>query len=170
MSRPQFPAGLRPIVDGYGFGSPAGAESTQVEGGVDRFGLAYESAAQIFSVTLILSLYEFSIWNLFYLRKTALGTITFDMLLDSGHGIAPHACNVVAGSYEAKRSAGNAGMVATFQIQAESQAFDFTEAEVDAQLMVFDALGETAPSLLRRLAVFATQDTLVLDFTSAGVP
>lgn len=170
MTRPSLPSSLRPRVSDYGFNSPAGADSSAVEGGVDRYGLAYESAAQIFSVTLILDLYEFSVWNLFYLRKTALGTITFDMVLDSGHGLAPHACNIVTGSYSAKRTAGNAGMVVTFQVQAESQAFEFLDDDVDAQLAVFEVFGRQGPGMLTRIGVFANFDTLAFaDFPAVNM-
>lgn len=170
MTRPSLPSSLRPRVSDYGFDSPAGSDSSAVEGGVNRYGLAYESAAQIFSVTLILDLYEFSVWNLFYLRKTALGTITFDMVLDSGHGLAPHACNIVTGSYSAKRTAGNAGMVVTFQVQAESQAFEFLDADVDAQLAVFEVFGRQGPGMLIRIGVFANSDTLAFaDFPAVNM-
>ena len=168
MTNPQMPAGMRPRISDYGFNAPKGAEQAEVEGGVDRFGLAYESAAKVFSVTLVLDLYEFSIWNLFFERRIALGTITFDMLLDSGHGIAPHPCNIVKDSYSAKRSAGAAGMVVSFQVQAESQSFDFTEAEIDQQLLAYDLFGRLAPGFFKRLATFANEDTLVLDFDVDG--
>ncbi len=162
MPNPQMPRGLIPSATSYGFKSPGGGRRTDVAGGRGRYAMAYARGTQYFSVTLVLDLYEFSVWNVFYLRKIAEGTITFDMPLDSGHGVALHACNIVPNSYDVQRTAG-VGMVVAFEVEALSQAQEMSEETVESILAIHEEYGDATPAIFARLARFVLVDSLVLD-------
>lgn len=162
MTRPAIPAGLVPLLSGYSLGAPAGALRTAVGGGIGRYGLEYDRGTTVFNVTLMLSAVQFSVWSVFYQRVIKLGTITFDMPLDSGLGVTPHACNIVPGSYTASRNSDR--WVITFQVEAMGEANTMTDAQAEAVLMLYALYGEDAKRLLDRLARFANYDTNVLDF------
>lgn len=161
MPYPQMPRGLRPSAQQYGFDAPSGAVRTDVAGGAGRYAEQFSRSTQYFDITLMLDLLEFSIWNTFFLRRIAKGTIPFEMPLDSGYGVSPHVCQVLPDSYKASRTNG-VGMVVSFRVEAENQAYDLAEADVDALLSVYEVYGPDLSALLRRLDKFATKDLLVL--------
>lgn len=132
-------------------------------GGRGRYALAYARGTQYFSVSLVLDLYEFGVWNAFYLRKIAEGTITFDMPLDSGNGVALHECNILTETYSVSRTAG-VGMVVSFDVEALSQAQTFSDEMIEEILTTHEVYGDDAPAALSRLARFVLLDSLVLDF------
>jgi hypothetical protein len=162
MTRPAMPAGLVPLLSSYSIGAPSGALRTAVGGGMGRYGLEYARGSMIFNCSLFLSALQFSVWMVFYLRQTAAGTITFDMPLDGGYGVVPHACNIVPDSYNATRT-GDAWVV-SFQVESVSQVYSMSDAQAQSLLDLYAQYGEFSDALLKRLARFATVDTNVLDF------
>lgn len=160
---PTMPSGLKPTVSAYSHGAPGGVMRTDVAGGAARYGLDWDRGTQQFNVTLILDKLKFSVWTAFFHQLIKKGAITFDMPLDSGFGTAMHACNIVPGSYNASRTGGTV-MVVAFVVEAESQANDLSPADAQALLDFYEIYTEESDALLRRLALFALTDTLVLAF------
>lgn len=164
MDTPIIPAGMCPAVSPYSFGSPGGVERTDVEGGSARYSLGYDRGIQTFTVTLMLLLDQFSVWNAFFLRVIKKGSITFQMDIDSGMGLEPHLCNIVPGSYSATLTSGTVYAV-SFQVDAEAAStYDLTTDEVDGLIGLNDASGGHPRRLIDRLAIFANWDTNVLNF------
>lgn len=164
MEAPVIPVGMCPAVSPYSFGAPGGADRTDLEGGIGRYALAWQRGTQTFNVTLMLTQQKFSVWNAFFLRKIGRGTITFLMDIDSGMGLEAHYCNILPGSYNAVLTSGTVYAVA-FQVEAEAAStWDMTDAEVDGLIELNDSTGGNPRALLDRLAIFANQDTNVLNF------
>lgn len=163
MPTPSMPSGLQPIASGYSFGSPGGVRRSDVAGGLARYALEWDGGVQTFSVTLLLTRTQFSVWNAFFHRKINKGAISFNMPLDSGFGLQPHLVNIVPGTYTVAEV--NVAMASVrFDVEAESQAYLLDELEADALLAMHEEYREGIQSLLDRLALFANSDTNVLDF------
>lgn len=162
MARPRIPRGFEPLLNAYKITAAEGGMETDVAGGAARYGLQFERGTQMFDVSMLLSELRFSVWNTFYYRRIAEGTITFDMPLDSSYGVVDHACNIVPRSHSAVPSGPH--WLVSFQVRAENRAFDMTEAEVDALLALYEEVGDAADDLLRRIAQFANVDLTALDF------
>lgn len=162
MANLQFPRGLAADAQSYGFSGPAGGMRTAVAGGRGRQALEFDRGTTLFDVTMILEPFQFMVWETFYIRKVQ-RVIPFDMELDSGYGAAAHTCQIIPGSYKANRTAGVCWAVA-FQVEATSQAFELTDAQVDNLLALNETYGSELQYLLHRLAIFANEDTNVLDF------
>lgn len=161
MPNPAMPNGFKPTVAAYSHDGPGGVQRTEVAGGASRYALQYDRGLQRFNVTLILDKAQFSVWTAFFIHIIRKGAITFDMPLDSGFGTAPHASNMIPGSYSASRTGGTA-MVVNFAVEAENQAYDFSAADAQAMIDVHNLYLRDSSPLLARLAQFANVDTLVL--------
>jgi len=158
---PSLPTGLIPTVAAYSYGGPGGVQRTDVAGGAPRYAMQWDRGVQQFNVTLILDKLAFGIWTAFFHHIIKKGAITFDMPLDSGFGTELHACNIMPGSYSATRTEGVA-MIVAFVVEAESKAYDFTAADAQNMIDVYNTYGNDSSILLSRIAQFANIDTLVL--------
>lgn len=160
---PTIPSGLRPVVSGYSFNGPGGVARTEVAGGAPRYALDWDRGTQAFNVTLILDELQFSVWTLFYHHTIKKGALSFDMPLDSGMGEQTHSVNIVPGSYNAARTAGQITVV-SFTVEAESTAYQLGADEAEAALALYEVYGRNSNALFDRLTRFANSDTNVLDF------
>ena len=158
---PTLPSGFKPTVAAYSHDGPGGVLRTDVAGGAPRYGLDWDRGLQKFNVTLILDKAQFSVWTAFFIHIIKKGAITFDMPLDSGFGTELHACNIMPDSYSASRTGGIA-MVVSFVVEAENKAYEFSAADAQGMVDLYNEYLDDSNELLRRLAQFATQDTLVL--------
>ena len=162
MTRPQMPRGMRVIANPYTGADPGGTAMTEVEGGAPRFAMETYQAVRQFRVTLLpMTPLEYSMWELFYWHSIGRGAIAFDMKIDSGFGEQFHACNIIPGSY----ATGREGPLTTvsFNVAAEPQALDYTQADALAMLDIYNMYGPYMNSAFDRLAIFANQDVLVLN-------
>lgn len=163
MPAPSMPSGIQPIASGYSFGAPGGVRRSDVAGGIARYALEWDGGVQTFSITLLLTRTEFSVWNAFFHRKIDKGAVAFTMPLDSGFGLQPHLVNIVPGTYTVAEV--NVAMASVrFDVEAESQAYLLDDDEADALLAMHEAYRDGIQSLLDRLATFANGDTNVLAF------
>lgn len=158
-----IPKGIIPLVSPFTHGAPGGAMRTEVAGGAPRYGLDYDRGVQQYSVTILLDEFKYTIWQLFFQRVIALGTLTFEMELDSGFGCQPHQVNIVPGTYNVSVTGSGTHRLATFTVEAESTVYDLTDAEVQALLDYYEQFGSDR-RLIDRIAQFANVDTLVLNF------
>jgi len=161
MAIPKIPAGLCVAAQGYGFGEPSGARRTEVAGGAGRYGLSYANGSSFFNVTLVLTDAQMRVWTLFYQRRVALGTLPFEMEINSGLGMIPHECQILPGSYQV--AVNQTVWVVTFQIEAVSSAYDEAGDVLDLELEYWDNTGELLGPMLDRLTIFANEDVLILN-------
>lgn len=159
---PTMPRDFIPLTAPYSHNGPGGALRTPVAGGAARYGLDYDRGVQQYQCTLLLDTFKYAVWVTFYHRVIAQGTISFDMLLDSGYGRQTHSVNIVPNSYNSAITGGKFHVI-TFVVEAESTAYDLSDAEV-ASLMAFYDIYGSDNALFDRIAQFATVDSLVLDF------
>lgn len=160
MPLPAFPQRLCPLVSAYSYGAPDGVSRTEIEGGSSRYALSYDRGPQRFNITLITSEVQTQVFNLFYLRVLKKGSLAFTMELDSGFGYTAHDCSIIPGSLQVTAmGAGNHAIA--FQVEATSQAFEVSDASVTLIIDNYNA-GVDLDGLLDRLAIFATEDTMVL--------
>lgn len=162
MTLQHIPRSLRVIASGYSIGDPGGVKRTAVAAGMPRYAMEYDRGAQQFRISLPLDSGQFAIWNIFYLRAIGKGAIAFEMDLDSGQGVLPHACNIVPGSYTADKVGGGRWVV-SFMVEAESTVYEFDADGAAEALELWDALGPDLDNILGRLAQFVLIDTRVLD-------
>ena len=161
MSLPKIPAGLCIAANGYSFGGPTGARRSDVAGGRGRYGLNYYGGTSQFAVSLILTADQLRIWTLFYQRRIALGTLPFEMDLDSGMGIQAHECNILPDSYQASKN--QTVWAVAFNIEARASAYDLDQAVSDLELDYWDNTGQFPGPMLDRLTIFANSDVLALN-------
>lgn len=161
MPNPVMPTGFTPIVSAYSHDGPGGVMRTEVAGGSARYALDFDRGLQKFNVTLILNKAAFSVWVAFFIHIIKKGAITFDMRLDSGFGVEPHACNIMPGSYNAART-GGIHMAVSFVVEAENKAYAFSAADAQGLIDFYNQYQDDSAALLARLAQFATQDLNVL--------
>lgn len=159
---PTMPNGLVPNVSSYSIGSPGGVMRTEVAGGAPRVGMMYDRGVQEYRVTLLLDALKFSVWTAFFHHIIKKGSVTFDMQLDSGFGTETHAVTMIPGSYSATRTGGIA-MIATFNVEAESKAYDFSAEDAQSMIDYYNLVGGDSDDLLLQISQFANVDTLVLD-------
>lgn len=162
MPTPRIPTGFKPVIQGYGIGSPTGVAQTDVAAGLPRSALTHDRGIQAFQVTLILPPEKFSVWALFFHKIIKNGAYDFIMPLDSGFGLADHTCQMVAGSYSAARAQGSQVTSVSFAVLAESQAYQFSDADAAAALALWEEYDGDYDELLARIDRFANLDTLVL--------
>jgi len=159
---PTMPKDFNPVVAPYAHNGPEGVMRTEVAGGAPRYGLDWDRGSQQYQVTLILDPLKYAVWVTFYHRVIAKGSISFDMVLDSGYGRETRSVNIVPGSYSVARTGGLFAVI-TFVAEGESSAYDLSDDEVDGLLEYYDTFGSSS-TLIDRIAQFALIDTLVLDF------
>lgn len=161
MNLPTIPAGLCVAANGYSFSGPTGARRTDVAAGRGRYGLNYYGGTSQFAVTLVLRDDQMRVWSLFYHRKIALGTLPFELELDSGMGIQPHECNILPDSYQAVLN--QTVWAVTFNIEARASAYDLDQTVSDLELEYWDSTGQFLGPMLDRLTIFANSDVLILN-------
>lgn len=164
MPTPSFPVGkhFKPVISGYSIGAPDGVELSDVAGGLPRVARTWDRGRQPFQVSMVLPSDDFSVWEAFYWAKTRKGSIQFNMPLDSGTGLVPHLCILVPGTYSAMRAGGQVWSV-SFTVLAESKMAGISESDADEMIDIFEELGDQTSAVLRRLAQFALEDTMVLE-------
>jgi len=133
-----LPSGLMPVVTGYATSTMGGVLRTEVAGGPMRYGIDYAQGAIRFDVTLVLNAEQFSVWSAFHARIIKKGALRFNMPLDSGFGVEPHACNIVPGSYSTTRTGGIA-VVVSFAVDAENKAYEFTTLEAQNMIAAYES-------------------------------
>ena len=82
------------------------------------------------------------------------------MPLDSGTGLEQHLVNIIPNSVNTTETDGN-NFVVTFQVEAESKIYDFTDEVAEFILSYWEDYGDLG-DLSDRLAEFVLSDTLVL--------
>ena len=162
MTTPVLPRDLYPVTSpsGYSYASAQGVHMTQVEGGFNRYATDFDRGTRVFNVALACTAGHLRVWELFYLRIIKKGALSFEMPLDSGTGLEQHVVNIIPNSVNTAATDGN-NFVVTFQVEAESKIYDFTEEGAAAIIAIWNAGGDVG-ELLDRLALFTLEDTLVL--------
>lgn len=133
MPNPRIPTGLKPVIAGYSVVAPDGVSMVAVGGGMPRLGRDWDNGFQQFSVSMVMTAEAFSVWSVFYHRVLRNGTLPLDMPIDSGLGLADHACQILPGSYSAARAGGQVSAV-SFSVLAQAGAYALTDLEVQAIL------------------------------------
>ena len=162
---PTLPRDLYPVTSpsGYSHNAAGGVSRTQVEGGFNRYALDFERGVQQFNVALACTAVHYQIWTLFFYNIIKKGALSFDMPLDSGRGLQTHSVNIIPNSVNVSETDGN-NFVVTFQVEAESSAYDFDEGGSGAILALWETGADIADitELFDRLALFVLTETLVL--------
>ncbi len=159
---PTLPRDLYPVTSpsGYSHNAAGGVSRTQVEGGFNRYALDFERGVQQFNVALACTAGHYQIWTLFFYNIIKKGALSFDMPLDSGSGLQTHTVNIIPNSVSVNETDGN-NFVVTFQVDAESSAYDFDTDATDTILSIWEA-GEDVGELFDAIAYFVLTGTLVL--------
>ena len=159
---PTLPRDLYPVTSpsGYSHNAAGGVSRTQVEGGFNRYALDFARGIQQFNVALACTAGHYQIWTLFFYNIIKKGALSFDMPLDSGSGLQTHTVNIIPNSVSVNETDGN-NFVVTFQVEAESSAYDFDTDATDTILAIWEA-GEDVGDLFDAIAYFVLTETLVL--------
>lgn len=159
---PTLPRDLYPVTSpsGYSHNAAGGVSRTQVEGGFNRYALDFDRGVQQFNVALACTAGHYQIWTLFFYNIIKKGALSFDMPLDSGSGLQTHTVNIIPNSVSVNETDGN-NFVVTFQVDAESSAYDFDTDATDTILSIWEA-GEDVGDLFDAIAYFVLTGTLVL--------
>ena len=162
MTTPVLPRDLYPVTSpsGYSYASAQGVHMTQVEGGFNRYAMDFDRGTRIYNVALACTAAHLQVWELFYLRIIKKGVLAFEMPLDSGTGLEQHIVNIIPNSVNTTETDGN-NFVVTFQVEAESKIYDFTDEGAEAILSIWETSGDVS-EFLDRLALFILEETLVL--------
>jgi hypothetical protein len=162
MTTPVLPRDLYPVTSpsGYSYASAQGVSMTQVEGGFNRYALDFDRGTRLYNVSLACTAGHLQVWELFYLRIIKKGVLAFEMPLDSGTGLEQHIVNIIPNSVNTTETDGN-NFVVTFQVEAESKIYDFTDEGTEAILSIWETSGDVG-EFLDRLALFTLEETLVL--------
>ena len=162
MTTPVLPRDLYPVTSpsGYSYASAQGVHMTQVEGGFNRYAMDFDRGTRIYNVALACTASHLQVWELFYLRIIKKGVLAFEMPLDSGTGLEQHIVNIIPNSVNTTETDGN-NFVVTFQVEAESKIYDFTDENVTTVLSIWETSGDVG-EFVDRLAEFVLSDTLVL--------
>ena len=162
MTTINLPRDLYPVTSpsGYSYGAAQGVNVTQVEGGFNRYSLDFERGVQQFNVALACTAGHYQIWTLFFYNIIKKGALSFDMPLDSGSGLQTHNVNIIPNSVTVNETDGN-NFIVTFQVEAESSAYDFDDGGTGAILALWEE-GIDAADLFSRLELFVLTETLVL--------
>lgn len=158
---PTLPNGMIPISGPYSSDDPGGVLRTEVAGGAARYGLDWDRGRQRYTVTFIFNAAVFSIWNAFYFHVIKKGAITFDMPLDSGFGVSPHAVNIMPGSYAMNRES-DVLIVVSFVVEAENQVCQMTALDAQNMVDLHNEYGSEYGATLARIAQFALIDARAL--------
>ena len=159
---PTLPRDLYPVTSpsGYSHNSAGGVSRTQVEGGFNRYALDFERGTQQFNVALACTAGHYQIWTLFFYNIIKKGALSFDMPLDSGAGLQAHSVNIIPNSVSVNETDGN-NFVVTFQVEAESSAYDFDDGGTGVILSLWENNTDII-ELFDRIALFVLTETLVL--------
>jgi len=159
---PTLPRDLYPVTSpsGYSHNAAGGVSRTQVEGGFNRYALDFDRGVQQFNVALACTAGHYQIWTLFFYNIIKKGALSFDMPLDSGSGLQTHTVNIIPNSVSVNETDGN-NFVVTFQVEAESSAYDF-DADGTASALAIWENGDDLGDFIDRLALFVLTETLVL--------
>ena len=159
---PTLPRDLYPVTSpsGYSHNAAGGVSRTQVEGGFNRYALDFDRGIQQFNVALACTAGHYQIWTLFFYNIIKKGALSFDMPLDSGSGLQTHTVNIIPNSVNVNETDGN-NFVVTFQVEAESSAYDLDTDATDTILAIWEA-GEDVGDLFDAIAYFVLTETLVL--------
>ena len=162
MTAINLPRDLYPVTSpsGYSHGSAGGVNRTEVEGGFNRYALSYDRGVQLFNVALACTASHYQVWTLFFYNIIKKGSLSFNMPLDSGAGLQQHEVNIIPQSVNVAETDGN-NFVVTFQVEADSSAYDFDDEAAEAVLAIWETSGEVG-EFIDRLAEFTLEDTLVL--------
>lgn len=162
MTTPVLPRDLYPVTSpsGYSYASAQGVHMTQVEGGFNRYAMDFDRGTRIYNVALACTAGHLQVWELFYLRIIKKGVLAFEMPLDSGTGLEQHIVNIIPNSVNTTETDGN-NFVVTFQVEAESKIYEFTDENVATVLSIWETSGDVG-DFLDRLALFTLEETLVL--------
>jgi len=162
MTAINLPRDLYPVTSpsGYSHGSAGGVSRTEVEGGFNRYALSYDRGVQLFNVALACTASHYQIWTLFFYNIIKKGSLSFNMPLDSGAGLQQHEVNIIPQSVNVAETDGN-NFVVTFQVEADSSAYDFDDEATETVLAIWETSGDVG-ELIDRLAEFTLEDTLVL--------
>lgn len=162
MTTPVLPRDLYPVTSpsGYSYASAQGVHMTQVEGGFNRYAMDFDRGTRIYNVALACTAGHLQVWELFYLCIIKKGVLAFEMPLDSGTGLEQHIVNIIPNSVNTTETDGN-NFVVTFQVEAESKIYDFTDENVTTVLSIWETSGDVG-DFLDRLALFTLEETLVL--------
>jgi len=159
---PTLPRDLYPVTSpsGYSHNAAGGVSRTQVEGGFNRYALDFDRGVQQFNVALACTAGHYQIWTLFFYNIIKKGALSFDMPLDSGSGLQTHTVNIIPNSVSVNETDGN-NFVVTFQVEAESSAYEFDVDGTAAALAIWEN-GDDLGDFIDRLALFVLTETLVL--------
>ena len=159
---PTLPRDLYPVTSpsGYSHGTPSGVERTQTEGGHNRYALSFDRGVQQFNVAMACTAGHYQVWILFFHNVIKKGALSFDMPLDSGSGLQTHSVNILPGTVSVTETDGN-NFIVTFQVEAESSAYDFDASATETILAIWEA-GDDVGEFMDRLALFVLEETLVL--------
>lgn len=159
---PTLPRDLYPVTSpsGYSHNAAGGVSRTQVEGGFNRYALDFERGVQQFNVALACTAGHYQVWTLFFYNIIKKGALSFDMPLDSGSGLQTHTVNIIPNSVSVNETDGN-NFVVTFQVEAESSAYEFDADGTAAALAIWEN-GDDLGDFIDRLALFVLTETLVL--------
>lgn len=127
---PIMPSGFVPLVAAYSGGDPGGVIRTEVAGGPGRYRTDWARGRQKFSVTITLDKSGLSVWLLFFHHVIKKGALAFDMRLDSGLGVAPHAVRMIPGSYSVAALSG--AYTVAFAVECESAVYALSDTQVAA--------------------------------------
>lgn len=161
MNLPKIPSGICVAAQGYGYSGPTGARRSEVAGGRGRYGLNYYAGTSQLAVTLVLTPEHLRLWTLFYQRRIALGTLPFEMELDSGLGILPHTCNILPDSYQVSKN--QTMWAVSFNVEARASAYAVDGVVSDLELDYWDNTEQLLGPMLDRLTIFANEDVLILN-------
>jgi len=162
MTTINLPRDLYPVTSpsGYSHGAAGGVSRTQVEGGFNRYALEYDRGVQLFNVALACTASHYQVWTLFFYNIIKKGALSFNIPLDSGAGLQQHEVNIIPQSVNVTETDGN-NFVVTFQVEADSSAYDFDDEATDTVLSIWETSGDVG-DFIDRLAEFVLEDTLVL--------
>jgi hypothetical protein len=160
---PTLPTGLEPVASNYSGDDPGGVMRTEVAGGAARYALDWDRGPQRYTITMILTALQFSVWTAFFRHTIKKGAIAFDLPIDTGFGVDTHSANIMPGTYSEARTS-DILTVVSFTVEAESQAYDMTAEDAVNLVDLYNEYGEQSNALLAALAQFALIDSLVLDF------
>ena len=162
MTTINLPRDLYPVTSpsGYSHGAAGGVSRTQVEGGFNRYALEYDRGVQLFNVALACTASHYQVWTLFFYNIIKKGALSFNMPLDSGAGLQQHEVNIIPQSVNVTETDGN-NFVVTFQVEADSSAYEFDDEATDTVLSIWETSGDVG-DFIDRLAEFVLEDTLVL--------
>lgn len=159
----RIPAGFDLVVTrGYSTGGPAGARRTEVSGGRSRYALDWDRGTINFTVSFVLDMLQWQVWESFYLIVIKKGVIPFEMWLDSGTGKSLHVVNIVPGTYSANLDLVIYASV-SFTVETESKIYDDPDFAI-ALIELYNYYGGNLSSIVSAIERLANVTSDVLDY------